>query len=194
MPRRPRIDFEGAWHHVVNRGASHARVFDRPQDYQLFLDCAVEGMRRYGIEIHCYCLMPNHFHLLLRSLEGKLPEAMRFASGRFTRLKNTREGRDGPIFRGRYHSSDILTETHLVQGSRYIHCNPVSAGLVAGPDHWPWSSAAAYLGTQSRPPWLSMATVLELFGPSEAQRDNYKAFLNEGVDPDTLRRYGEIET
>ena len=81
MPRPPREDFPGAWHHVMNRGADHRDIFEHDTDRQVFLDSAVEAGKRHHLEIHAYCLMTNHFHMLLRSQDGQLAAGMQFLSG-----------------------------------------------------------------------------------------------------------------
>jgi REP element-mobilizing transposase RayT len=135
----------------MNRGIDRQAVFRSDDDRQIFYDCLAAAMPRYGVEVHAWCLLSNHFHLLLFSEIGRLSDAMRFLGGRFTQRINYRDGRDGPIFRGRFTSVAVKGDAHLVQASRYIHRNPVEAGLVAEPWQWPWSSAQAYLGLVRRP-------------------------------------------
>jgi REP element-mobilizing transposase RayT len=95
MPRSPRQDHEGAWQHVMNRGIGRQAVFRSDDDRQIFYDCLAAAMPRYGVEIHAWCLLDNHFHLLLKSASGRLSDAMRFLGGRFTQRINYRDGRDG---------------------------------------------------------------------------------------------------
>jgi putative transposase len=185
MPRSLRNDYEGAWHHVMSRGAGRATIFARDAERELYLDSLAEAGSRYGVEIHCYCLMGNHYHLLVRSLDGQLSAAMRYCSGRFTALMNKREGRDGPLFRGRFASAGIRGDPYLVGVSRYIHLNPVEAGLVGAPEEWRWSSAAAYVGTAQTPHWLRTDFILGMF--AAPARAAYREFLNspengEGVE------------
>ena len=134
MPRPPRTDFPGAWHHVMNRGADHRDIFEHDVDCDVFLDALAEAAERSALEVHAYCLMTNHFHLLLRSLEGNLAAGMQFLSGRFTRSINLRVGRDGALFRGRYTSVLVASDAHLVQTCRYIHLNPVVARITPSAD------------------------------------------------------------
>ena len=110
--------------------------------------------------------MGNHFHLLVRSIEGKLSDFMRFAVGRFTRMHNLRHGSDGPLFRGRFTSKQIDSDPHLVECLRYIHLNPVRAGLVRTAEQWDFSSARAYLLADARPGWLVKRDLLAMFGPA----------------------------
>lgn len=180
MPRLPRTDFPGAWHHVMNRGAGRNRVFSNSVDAENLLDCLGEATSRYAVEIHAYCLMGNHFHLLVHSRAGRLSEFVRFALGRFSRKKNKRDGTDGPLFRGRFTSKLIEGESQLLECSRYIHLNPVRAGLVSKPEDWLWSSAKAYLGSGNSPNWLIAQEMLAMFGRLNAER-RYEEFLVDGM-------------
>ena len=189
MPRPPRLDYEGAWQHVMNRGIDRQAVFRSDDDRQVFYDCLAAAMPRYGVQVHAWCLLDNHFHLLLFSESGHLSDAMRFLSGRFTQRINYRDGRDGPIFRGRFTSVPVESDGHLVRASRYIHRNPVEAGLALEPWQWPWSSVQAYLGLTRTPTWLHTEVILDMLGAPDA-RQKYREFLAEETDADwgkTLR-------
>jgi REP-associated tyrosine transposase len=191
MPRSPRQDHEGAWQHVMNRGLDRQAVFGSDDDRQIFYDCLAAAMPRYGVQLHAYCLLDNHFHLLLFSESGRLSDAMRFLGGRFTQRINYREGRDGPLFRGRFTSVPVKSDAHLVQASRYIHRNPVEAGLVAEPWLWAWSSAQAYLGLTRTPAWLHTEAILEMLGPQNA-RQRYRELLGEEIGVVEQAAYGEV--
>jgi len=188
MPRSPREDHEGAWHHVMNRGIARAAVFRSASDRSIFLESLTAAAERYGLQVHAYCLLDNHFHLLLLSERGLLSDGMRFLTARFTQRINYRDGRDGPIFRGRFRSIMIESDAHLVRVSRYIHRNPIEAALARSPEDWAWSSAAAYLGISEKPKWLETGAILEMFGAARA-RNEYKAFLEAEVDEATRKRY-----
>ena len=175
----------------MNRGADHHDIFTDDADRQVFLNSAAEAAKRYHLEIHAYCLMTNHFHMLLRSQDGQLAAGMQFLSGRFTRLVNVRVGRDGPLFRGRYASVAIASDTHLVQVCRYIHLNPVLAGMRPTAETWPWSSAAAYVGLARAPVWLRTDQVLELFGPQDPLA-GYRDFMKSRTDDATLDFYAKL--
>ena len=187
MPRGPRIDFPGAWHHVFNRGADHAAIFSRDGDCTYFLRCLDEATAKHGVEVHAFCLMSNHYHLLVRSQKAELSAAMQWLSSRFTQGSNHHLSRDGPLFRGRYQSVLVTTDAQLLTVSRYIHLNPVQAGLAARAGHWPWSSARAYLGGP-RPQWLCVGETLALFAADGSAQDKYQDFLRDvelevGSDP-----------
>jgi len=191
MPRPLRVDYEGAWHHVMNRGAARSAILSSDADKQLLLDCLVEGADRYSVELHGYCLMSTHYHALVRSAASQLSGALRFASGKFTRVKNKRDGRDGPLFRGRFTSVGIAMDAHLLQASRYIHLNPVAAGLITRAEQWPWSSAAAYLGQVKTPNWLHTNPILDMCGPTNSV-ENYNALLMAGIDPTSCEFYSRL--
>ena len=181
MPRSPRQDHEGAWQHAMNRGIGRQAVFRSDDDRQIFYDCLATAMPRYGVQVHAYCLLDNHFHLLLLSESGRLSDAMRFLGGRFTQRINYRDARDGPIFRGRFTSVAVKSDAHLMQVSRYIHRNPVEAGLAAEPWQWPWSSAQAYLGLTRTPTWLRTEAILEMIGSHDARR-KFREYLGAETD------------
>jgi putative transposase len=118
--------------------------------------------------VHAYCLLTNHYHLLLHTPHGALSSAMQRCASRFTLATNRRHGRDGPIFRGRFKSVLVEDDSQLTHLTRYIHRNPVEARLVTRPEARPWSSAGAYVGTAVAPEWLYTASVLAMFGGSTA--------------------------
>jgi REP element-mobilizing transposase RayT len=190
VARALRIEFDGAWYHVMNRGAGRRRVFESAAHATTFLALLGEISTVYGIEVHAYCLMGNHYHLLLRTPRAGLARAMRHLDGVYTQRFNRSVGTDGPLFRGRYRSVLIGEESHLCCVSRYIHLNPVEAELVARPEAYRDSSYRAYLGLCSGPPWLHFTETLGRFQPGDA-RENYRRFVMAGIDDDTRVFYAE---
>ena len=164
MPRPRRIDYPDAWHHVMNRGARREAVFLSDDHALIFLECMGRMAERFGIEIHAFVLMPNHYHMLLRSVRGNLSRAMQFFGGEYTRRINILHRWDGPIFRGRFRSELIEEEQHLRQVVPYIHLNPCRAGLVIRPQEFLWSSYSDYSGEATPQPWLIRREILDLFG------------------------------
>jgi REP element-mobilizing transposase RayT len=173
-----RDDYEGAWHHVMNRGIDHARIFDDVAARVFLLELR-DACDRYDVQVHGYCILPNHYHLLLCTPKAGLSVAMQSLSSRFTQSVNRHRERDGPLFKGRFRSVPIKDNAHLAKVSQYIHANPVQAGLVAKQEDWRWSSAGAYLGVADKPEWLRTDIVLEMFGPADAVAA-YTQYLRDG--------------
>lgn len=184
MARPLRILFPGAWYHVTNRGLERRPVFRTPEDADRFLALLGETSRDHGVEVHAFCLMGNHYHLLLRTPRGNLSRAMRHVDGVYTQRFNRAHGRDGPLFRGRYAAVLVQADKHLVCAARYIHLNPVEAGLVDRPEAWPLSSYAGYLDPRRAPPWLRTSFVLGWFGNPGA-RIRHREFVEAGLDTTT---------
>ena len=135
---------------------------------------------RYQIAIHAYCLMGNHYHLLLCTRLPNLSRAIRHLDGVYTQRYNKLQKTDGPLFRGRFKSIIVGEEDYLMKLSRYIHLNPVVDGLVKKAENYYWSSYGSYLNERATPEWLSTDLTLSLFG-SYGQRYTYKTFIEEGV-------------
>ena len=163
---RLRIDYEGAWHHVMNRGARRSPIFTTAADARAFLGQIGAQNERTGIEVHAYCLMTNHFHLLVRSPDRQLSEFMQFVLSRYTRIFNHRRGYDGPLFRGRFRSKVVGTDPYLSAVSRYIARNPLDVRPPVPLDRYQWSSYGAYLGRTAPPDWLTTDVLRELHGSS----------------------------
>ena len=183
MPRPHRSDFVGAWHHVMNRGAGRQAIFIDDRDRERFLDELASSTIEARIEVHAYCLMGNHYHLLLRSLEGRLSAAMQRLSSRYTHYFNLGTSRDGALFRGRFNSVLIERDAHLMQTLRYIHHNPIEAGLASRAEGWLWSSAAAFLDPVQCAHWLQTDFLLSMFGAAPGA--SYRAFMSAGLDGKT---------
>jgi REP element-mobilizing transposase RayT len=172
MARKHREDFEGAWHHVMHRGARRAPIFIEDVHCLDFLRLLEDLYDRFELEIHAYSLMPNHYHLLVRSRHGNLSDAMRHLNGAYTQRVNRLERWDGPVFRGRFTSKLIRDETRLPFVLAYIHLNPLRANLVTRIDARCWTSLRAYLGKDTRPDWLCTDYFLDLFENGEKLREH----------------------
>jgi putative transposase len=160
MARPLRIEYPGAWYHVMNRGAGRRSVFNTEAERSYFLSLLADTHARFQAEWHGYCLMGNHYHLLLRTPESNLQRIMRHVNGVYTQYFNRCEGRDGPLFRGRYKAVLVDAQSHWLELSRYIHRNPLQAGLVEDLADYPWSSYRAYVGLDPAPAWLQTGYVL----------------------------------
>ncbi|MDO9381800.1 MAG: transposase [Hyphomicrobiaceae bacterium] len=188
MPRSLRIDYPGAWHHVMNRGAARQTIFHTDADRTLFCACLDEAFALAQIELHCFCLMGNHYHLLVRSVDARLAEGMKRLAGKFTNVANKRDGVDGARFRGRYMSVLIRNDAQLMQVSRYIHLNPVEAGIVPRPGDWKWSSYADYVGQPCGLVQMRSDVILDMIG-AQAAPETYQRFVAEGIDDETRAYY-----
>jgi len=189
VARPLRITFPGAWYHVTNRGLERRAIFRAPEDQARFLRLLAEGTARFALEVHAYCLMGNHYHLLVRTPDGNLSEAMRHLDGVYTQRFNRTHGRDGPLFRGRFASVLVQADRHLLCAARYIHLNPVEARLVERPEDWSPSSYRGYLDPRRAPPWLHTRVVLGWFG-SVGARARHREFVEQGVDAATASFFG----
>ena len=140
--------------------------------------------KMFRVEIHGFCLMDNHYHLLIHTPGGNLQRAMRHLNGVYTQRYNRLENSDGPLFRGRYKAILIEPDAYLLNVSRYIHLNPVAAGVVSLAEEYQWSSYRAYTGIAATPEWLQTKFVLNLLGKRQ-QRKLYRLFVEKGVDEET---------
>ncbi len=160
MPRPVRIEYEGACYHVMNRGRGRQPIFHATAYFHAFLETLAEAHERFGVVIHGYCLMGNHYHLLLQTPHGNLGRVMRHMNGVYTQRYNRLKPTDGPLFRGRYKAIVVEADNYLLQLSRYIHRNPIERKppLVDSLDSYPWSSYPAYINHTKSPTWEARHT------------------------------------
>lgn len=181
MPRKPRIHFTGAVYHVILRGNAGQDIFYDAADRSRFFLLLQQGTVRFGHRIHAFCLMTNHIHLALQVGEVPLARIMQNLGFRYTQFVNLRHGRKGHLFQGRYKALLIDVDAYLLELVRYLHLNPVRAGMVVHPDVYPWSSHHAYLGRQPIP-WLTTGWVLSQFsGRCQDAISRYRLFIDEGL-------------
>ena len=154
MPRTPRGDAPGVWHHVMNRGLARRTVFESERDIRYFLSRLARSVRAGLLEVHAYCVLTTHFHLMVRSPRGELAEAMRRIQNEYVRWFNRARRRDGTLYRGRYRSRAVHSLAYREILVRYIDANPVSAGLVPDARLYPHGSARWY-ARERGPIWLS---------------------------------------
>ena len=178
MARPLRIQYSGAFYHITSRGNERKDVFKSIKDRERFLSYLESAAKRYGARIHVYCLMSNHYHLLLETPDGNLSQIMRHINGAYTTYFNTKRKRSGHLFQGRYNAILVDGDEYAAQLSRYIHLNPVRAGIVEEPGEYPWSSFQYYAGNKKSPGWLTMDFVLEFFGGNNANaKTAYRKFV-----------------
>jgi putative transposase len=183
MARPLRITYPDAFYHITSRGNEQKPVFKSRKDRIKFLEYLESATERYNAVIHAYCLMDNHYHLLLETPSGNLSRIMAHINGAYTAYFNRKRDRAGHLFQGRYKAIVVEADEYAKELSRYIHLNPVRAKIVELPEGYEWSSYIYYIGRKKKPEWLNTDFILGYFGRKvkESQR-NYKRFVSIFVD------------
>jgi REP element-mobilizing transposase RayT len=180
MARPLRIEYPGAFYHITSRGNEQKDVFKSQRDREKFLEYLASATERYGAVIHAYCLMGNHFHLLLETPEANLSQIMRHINGAYTTYFNTKRKRSGHLFQGRYKAILIEADEYLTELSRYIHLNPVRVGIVEKPEQYQWSSYRSYTGHSKPPEWLMTGFILGCFAQKTPDaQSKYRTFVED---------------
>ena len=179
MARPLRIEYPGAFYHVTSRGNEKKDIFRSSQDRRKFLSYLESSVVRYGAIIHVWCLMGNHYHLLIETPAGNLSQIMRHINGAYTTYFNVKRKRAGHLFQGRYKAILIDADSYATELSRYMHLNPVRAGMVERPEEYPWSSYKSYIGKNRVPEWQRTEFILNYFGlnTSGNAKINYMNFV-----------------
>ncbi len=180
MPRKQRIQYPGAWYHVMNRGGAHQNIFRSNTHYELFTSLLSDAHEKYQAEIHAYCLMSNHYHLLLHCPNENLSKIMQYISKIYTQRFNKIHAIDGSLFRGRFKSIPVDADNYLLQVSRYMHLNPVAANITRKPEDYPWSSYKYYLNSDNNIKWLFHNEILNRFENTHPIQA-YKQFVMAGI-------------
>lgn len=178
MPRRPRVHADGHWYHVWNRGARKLPIFGDDGDRHLFLWVLGRAAAKHGVEVHGYCLLGNHFHLVVHCPLGNIDRFMHHVGTVYTQRFNRTYALDGPLFKGRFDSRPIETDSELLVAVRYVDLNPVKHGITDDPGGYPWSSHRAYLDPSLGKPWLHTSFVLALLG---GDRTRYEQLIQAGA-------------
>ena len=186
MVRPLRIEYPGAFYHVMNRGQRQDAIFDDDCDRERFLSCLERMSRQFAVRIHAYCLMTNHYHLILETPQANLSRAMQWLNVSYAAYYNRRHGYAGHLFQGRYNAIVVEADEYLESLSRYIHLNPVRSEMVASPWEYPWSSCRFYVEPLQMPGWLYVDQLFAGFGKNRrAARKRYRTYVSESdpVDP-----------
>lgn len=182
MARPLRIEFPGAVYHVASRGNGRQRVFLDDGDREAFLDAVEKGASRYRFIVHAYCLMDNHYHLVIETPGANLSLGMQRINGAYTQGFNRRHGACGHLFQGRFKAVLVERESHLLEVCRYVVLNPVRAKRVKRAGDWAWSSYRATAGEAPCPGYLSVTWVLSRFHRERARAKLlYKRFVAQGL-------------
>ena len=195
MARPLRIQYPNAMYHAMNRGLGRQRIFLFDDDYGVFLETIKETSWIFDIRVIAYCLMSNHYHLLIQTPKGNLSRAMRHLNGVYTQRFNRLHKTDGPLFRGRYKAILVQEDEYLTHLIRYIHLNPLQANLTDDLSKYPHTSHQAYLKgkdqeVKDRGTWLHTRLGLSFFSNKLNQAiTRYRVFLKDGLDPQTKAFY-----
>jgi putative transposase len=194
MSRPPRTQFPDAIYHVTSRGNRRAKIFLDKRDFLIWLDILAETVEQHSIKVYGYCLMPNHYHLLIQTPIANLSQAMHKLNAKYCQHFNKRHATSGHVIQGRFHAILVESDRQILAVSRYVSLNPVRAKLVQDPSDWPWSNHHHFLNPETAPSWLETGWILGQFGKDDAaaQIARYKAFVMDGVGmANPLQLYGQ---
>lgn len=178
MARQLRIEYEGALYHVIARGNEQKKIYSTDKDKERFLGYIQRAHERFGVKIHAYCLMSNHYHLLIETPQANLSRSMQCINSGYTIYYNLKQKRVGHLFQGRYKAILVEKDVYLQELSRYIHLNPVRKKIVKRPEEYKWSSYQYYLSRNKKiPEYMETKAILEHF----KNREMYREFVMDGV-------------
>ena len=191
MSRPLRIQYPDAWYHVMNRGRRGEKIFGNKEDYWSFVDLLKEIDDVFHVKVAAYCMMTNHYHLFIQTPDANLSRSMRHLNGVYTQRYNRKHGHDGQLFRGRYKSIVVESDTYALELIRYIHRNPMEAGIVDTLQKYPWSSHKPYLSNAKKWNWLHKDYILKLFSKSKPESIRlYKRFVLKETPEEINRIFG----
>jgi REP element-mobilizing transposase RayT len=186
MARPLRIEFAGALYHVTSRGDGQEDIYLDDEDREIYLTVLDEVSERFNWVVHAYCLMSNHYHLLIETPDSNLSKGMRQLNGVYTQRFNRKHIRVGHVFQGRYKAILVQKESYLLELARYIVLNPVRAHMVRSAKDWPWSSYRATAGFIKAEKWLTVNWILSAFSRSKHKAvKQYREFVSDGRNQPT---------
>ena len=187
MARPLRIEYDGALYHITSRGNERKAIFKDPGDRQLFLRILAQVTEHFHWICHAYCLMNNHYHLVIETPDGNLSKGMRRLNGVYTQAFNRRHHRVGHLFQGRFKAILVQKESHYLEVCRYVVLNAVRAKTVKHPGKWPWSSYRATCGAGPVVGCLTVDELLSHFGTRRAPaQEKYRQYVAEGIAGTTI--------
>jgi putative transposase len=182
MGRPVRVEYPGALYHITSRGNEKKEIFLADEDRTKFLNILKDYHERYGILVHAYVLLDNHYHLILETPRGNLLKVMHGINGSYTGYFNRKYRRVGHLLQGRYRAILVDKDEYLVALSRYVHLNPVRAGIVESPEEYDWSSYGGYIGRAKKEDWVEYTWILSQFDRDwKRAAKKYKGYVGEGV-------------
>lgn len=195
MGRPIRVHVDGGIYHVIMRGNAREAIFFDSDDRRQLNQIIAEGLGRYDCRLHAFCWMTNHIHAAIQVSDRPLSEFMCWSASRYARFINRKRGRTGHVFERRHKAFHVKDDAYLLGLVKYIHLNPVRAGLVSSPENYLWSSHRAYLGMQKNG-WVTTRGVLSCFaGSATVARECYREFMdqNQSWHPNENDNSTEIE-
>lgn len=182
MARPLRIEYDGAAYHIISRGNRAEYIFSEDKEKEYFTETIKKAVEKYKAELYAYCIMGNHYHLLITTPYGELTKLMHYIGSTYGSYLRRQCGIIGHIFAGRYKSLCIEKEGYLLELSRYIHLNPVRAGITARAEDYKWSSYRYYIGKEESPEWLNTGWLMEEYGEEKGKAwSKYKEFTEAGI-------------
>ncbi len=182
MARPLRLEFSGAIYHITSRGDRQEAIYEDDADRLQWLDILSKVCERYNWRVHAYCLMENHYHIVLETADGNLSKGMRQLNGVYTQYFNRQHNRVGHVYQGRYKAILVEKDSYLLELSRYVVLNPIRAGMVKDIEEWCWSNYSATIGQCQPPEWLEVEWLLGQFGLQRNRaRGRYINFVREGI-------------
>jgi putative transposase len=182
MARRPRLEVAGGTYHVTSRGNRQCSIFVDPIDRARFMSLLGDVVRRNRWKCFGYCLMTNHFHLVLETPEPNLGHGMHRLNGLYAQRFNQRWGHKGHLFEERFHGGLIVSDVHMLELARYVVLNPIRAGICNAPEEWPWSSYGGTTGHVRAGAFLAVDELLAYFGRTlDVARTEFAAFVRDGL-------------
>jgi len=176
LSRKLRYWYPGAMYHVTSRGNRKSAIFYDDPDRFAYLDILREAQNDFPFYLHSYCLMTNHIHLQIETIQHHPKDIMKYLNFKYAIYFNKRHDLDGHVFQGRYKSELILSIDYFLKANRYIHLNPVEASIVHSPGAYPWSSYAAYI-SKTENKLVTTEKILSFF--PEPKLENYRKFVEE---------------
>lgn len=191
MTRPLRIEYAGAFYHVTSRGNERKAVYRSQRDREKFFSYLESATERYRAVVHVYCLMDNHYHLIIETPSANLSQIMHHINGAYTTYFNTKHARSGHLFQGRYRAILMEADAYAKEVSRYIHLNPMRAGFVEHAEKYRWSSCQYYTVKKKAPEWLQRDFILGYFGKRQkTAMKRYQDFLHAGMNQEYKNSLG----
>jgi putative transposase len=181
MPRPMRLEYDNAYYHIMNRGWRRGNIFTKDNEFKAFLNTLRDSCKQYGVFVNAYCIMSNHYHLLVHTPQGNLSQFMRQVNGVYAQKYNIMNKTEGAVFRGRYKSILIQDGLYLLRVMRYIHLNPIKACIGSNLSAYRWSSHSNYQRRTDNA-WLKVSPVLSLIKESRSDCDTYMQYMRSQED------------